>query len=54
MGWKEEKDTHARDDELKAMMKEEGFDTDTTLCGPHGWSALRFALGEEGEEHDAL
>ena len=36
----EEKDTHARDDELGAKMEEEGFDSNTTPCGPHGWSAL--------------
>ena len=50
----EEKDTHARDDELKAMMEVEGFDIMTTPCGPDGVCALDFALGENGEEHDAL
>ena len=36
----EEKDTHARDDVLGAKMEGEGFDSNTTPCGPHGWSAL--------------
>ena len=50
----EEKDTHARDDELKARMEEEGFGINATPCGPRGRPALLFALGMEGEDHDAL
>ena len=37
----EEKDTHTRDDVLKAMMEEEGFDINATPCGPGGWGALQ-------------
>ena len=49
----EEKDTHARDDVLKDMLKEERFNINTTHCSG-GFSALMFALGGPGEEHDAL
>ena len=44
--------TEARYDTLGARMKEDGFDIHTTPCGPKRRSALRFALGEEGDPHD--
>ena len=40
----EEKDTHARDDELKATMEEEGFNINTTHCGPLRRCALWLPL----------
>ena len=44
--WREE--TRGRCDELEGMMKEEGFGAST-----HGHPALGFALGYEGDPHDA-
>jgi hypothetical protein len=44
--------TEARYDTLEGMMKEDAFDINTTPCGPDGWCALSFALGESGEPHD--
>jgi ankyrin repeat protein len=34
------------------MMKEDAFDINETRCGPNGWTALFFALGELNEPHD--
>jgi hypothetical protein len=46
----------ARHDTLRAMMKDDAFDINTTPCGPHGWCALNFALGfgDEPIDEDAV
>ena len=44
--WREE--TRGRCDKVEGMVKEEGFDVSI-----HGHGVLNYALGEEGEPHDA-
>ena len=44
--------TEARYDMLGAAMKEDGFDSMRTPCGPVGLCALDFAIGGKGEPYD--
>ena len=45
--------TRGRHDAIRAIMKDGGFNINTTPCGRKKLCALLFALGESSEPHDA-